>query len=83
LFGWFSGTRLGFGDALGLRKAEEPEGRAKVPGAWRVGRPEASKSGRPIFLLLAREQAKWNGRQTRKRVDIGGDPWKDRRTTSL
>ena len=34
-----------------------------------------------VFLLLAREYTKREGRRP-KRIDMCGDPWKDRRMTS-
>ena len=36
-----------------------------------------------VFLLLAQEHAKKGGGHTRKRVDMCGDPWKDKGTASL
>ena len=55
----------------GVRKAEESDAR------------RLSAAGVFVLLLLVRECAKVKGGHTAKRGDICGDPWKNRRTTSL
>ena len=60
-----------------MRKVGELEGRVKELDAWGL------RMMGFVFLLLTREYAKGKGGHTRKRMDMCGNPWKDRRTASL
>jgi len=72
-------VRIVFGNALvssAGRKAEEPEWGVKELDAQRIRAAGVFGS-----LLLARECAKGKRRHTRKRMDMCGDPWRDRKAT--